>query len=222
MIFFTILNNLFFVYRKSDILKPELIENHLTEERYNKIKDVVNRRQKNLTIVLENIHDPHNVSAILRSADAVGIDKVYLIYNTNTFPKIGRQSSASAKKWVNLIKFNNVRECFDELHALNYKIYSTHLMNNTKNLSLYDLNLSENTALVFGNEHEGVSNEVKNFSDCNFKIPMFGMIKSLNVSVSVAVCLYEALRQRQRKGLYNSSMYSESELEEKFQNYLKR
>jgi tRNA (guanosine-2'-O-)-methyltransferase len=194
----------------------------LTEERFNRIKDVVQKRQKNLTVVLENIHDPHNVSAILRSADSVGVDKIYLIYNTNKFPKIGKASSASAKKWIDLIKFNNVKDCFDELHKHNFKIYSTDLTDNPKNLSLYDINMSENVALVFGNEHEGVSDDVKNYSDCNFLIPMYGMIKSLNVSVSAAVCLYEALRQRKLNGLYKSSIYTNKELENKLKDYLKR
>ncbi len=194
----------------------------MTDKRFNKIRNVVEKRQKNLTVVLENIHDPHNVSAILRSADAVGIDKVFLIYNTNKFPKIGKTSSGSAKKWISLEKFSNARDCFDNLKSGKFKIYSTHLSAHKKNYSLYDMNLTGKIALVFGNEHTGVSEEVKEMSDRNFMIPMYGMIQSLNVSVAVAVSLYEALRQRELKGKYAGSDYSKSELNEKIQNYINR
>jgi len=191
----------------------------LTERRLKKFRSVVEKRQKYLTIVLENIHDPHNVSAILRSCDAVGIDKIYLIYNTNKFPKIGRVSSASAKKWVELEKYDNVKDCFAILKALKYKIYSTHISEKEKNKSLYDIDLTERVALVFGNEHSGVSKEAIDLSYKNLIIPMYGMIQSLNVSVSAAVCLYEALRQREKKGMYVKSGFTKNELSVKLTKY---
>ena len=194
----------------------------MTEQRLNKFTKVVNQRQKYLTVVLENIHDPHNVSAILRSCDTVGIDKIYLIYNTNKFPKIGRVSSASAKKWVELEKFKSVKECFDKLHSLKYKIYSTHISEKGKNKSLYQIDFTKKTAIVFGNEHLGVTDEVKNNSNGNLIIPMYGFIQSLNVSVSVAVCLYEALRQRELKNMYNKSQYTKTELKNKLEYYLNK
>ena len=194
----------------------------MTEKRLNKFKRVVNFRQKNLTLVLENIHDPHNVSAILRSCDAVGVDKVYLIYNTDKFPKIGRVSSASAKKWVELLRFNSVEECFKVLKKEKFKIYSTHISETGKNNSLYDIDLTKHVAIILGNEHAGVSEEVKKLSDSNLIIPMYGMIQSLNVSVSAAVCLYEALRQREKKGMYIKSAYTKKELNSKLENYLNK
>lgn len=194
----------------------------MTSKRLAKIKNVVGRRQKYFTIVLENIHDYHNVSAILRSADAAGIDKVYLIYNSNKFPKIGKRSSASARKWIELVKFDNVKDCFSELKENGYKIYSSHITETKKNYSLFSLDLTKKIALVFGNEHEGVSDEALKLSDKNFLIPMFGMIQSLNVSVAVAVSLYEALRQREIKGLYKKSQYTKKELEEKIKHYLNK
>ena len=194
----------------------------MTEKRLKKIKSVVSKRQKFLTLVLENIHDSHNVSAILRTADAAGVDKIYLIYNTNKFPKIGRVSSASAKKWITLVKFNNPAECFSELKKNKYKIYSTLISHNGNNHSLYELDLTGKTAIVFGNEHSGVSEDAVKLADGNFIIPMYGMIQSLNVSVSAAVCLYEALRQRELKGMYKKSKYSKTELLEKLNDYIKR
>ncbi|MBS1516085.1 MAG: RNA methyltransferase [Bacteroidetes bacterium] len=182
---------------------------------------VVEKRQDDLTIVLENIHDPHNVSAILRSVESVGIDEVYLIYNTNKFPRIGRVSSASANKWVTLNKFKTVEECYGILKEKGFKIYTTHLAENTENASLYDLDFTERCAIVVGNEHAGVSEEAVRLSDKNFVIPMYGMIQSLNVSVSAAVCLYEALRQRQVKGMYERK-FSETELNKKLEKYTKK
>lgn len=194
----------------------------MTEKRLLKFKDVVSKRQKYLTLVFENVHDPHNVSAILRTAESVGIDKVYMIYNEEKFPKISRISSASAKKWVELVKFKDVDSCFKELKKHKYSIYSTHMAEDGKNASLFDLDLTKRVALVFGNEHRGVSDELKKKADKNFLIPMAGMVQSLNVSVSVAVCLYEAMRQRMEKGMYEKSAYTKKELKEKLDSYLAR
>ncbi len=194
----------------------------MTPKRFAKISDVVLKRQKNLTLVLENIHDPHNVSAILRSADAVGVGKVYLIYNTNKFPKIGKFSSASAKKWVDLIRFKSVENCFEELKSMKYRIYTTYIENTDKSRTLFDLNLTGRTAIVLGNEHTGVSKEAIELSDVSFNVPMYGMVQSLNVSVTAAVCLYEALRQRSGKGMYERSQFTKKELREKLEDYSRR
>ena len=195
----------------------------MTSKRFNKFSNVISKRQKYLTLVLENIHDPHNVSAIFRSAEAAGIDKIFLIYNTAKFPKIGKTSSASAKKWITTEKFDNVKDCFDGLKKNKFRIYSTHMSeNNKKDLNLYDLDLTKKVAIVLGNEHSGVSEEVKELSDKNFLIPMFGLIQSLNVSVAAAVCVYEALRQRLAKGMYKRSGYTKTELKEKLTDYLNR
>lgn len=192
----------------------------LTEKRYNKLAKVISHRQDDLTVVLENIHDPHNVSAIFRSVESIGVDKVYLIYNTNKFPRIGKFSSASAKKWVRTEKYSNPEDCFAELRKQGFKIYTTHLSEEIENVSLYDLDLTEKCAIVIGNEHAGVSDEAVKLSDKNFVIPMYGMIQSLNVSVSAAICVYEALRQREVKGMYRKN-YSEAELQQKVENYNK-
>ncbi len=195
----------------------------MTEKRLNKFKEVISKRQKYLTLVLENLHDAHNVSAIMRSAESTGIDKIYLIYNAEEkFPRISKVSSASAKKWVEVIKYDSVKKCFADLKKQKYKILSTHMEESRKNLSLYDIDLTKKTALVFGNEHRGVSEEAKLLSDGNFLIPMVGMVQSLNVSVSVAVCIYEAMRQRINAGMYSKSAYTAKELKQKLNDYLKR
>lgn len=173
----------------------------MTKERLLKIQRVLRRRQPDLTVVMENIHDPHNVSAMLRSADAVGVREVQLVYTTGEFPELGKKSSASALKWVARRRFRSVEECYARLHEEGFTICATHL--SKKSASLYKLDLTKRIAFVFGNEHSGVSDEAAALADVNFQIPMMGMIQSLNVSVACAVTLYEAMRQRSIKRFYS-------------------
>lgn len=181
-----------------------------TENREQKILKVAAARQFDLNVVLENIHDPHNVSAIFRSCDAVGVPEVSLVYNIEQFPRIGKKSSASAFKWVKNKKYKSIEECYSCLRSGGYKIYASSISAESK--SIYDLDLSENTAIVLGNEHRGVSSDAQKLADEKFIIPMYGMVQSLNVSVAAAVVLYEALRQRQAKGLYP---FGKNKIEEK-------
>jgi tRNA (guanosine-2'-O-)-methyltransferase len=168
--------------------------------------------------VLENIHDPHNVSAIFRTCEAVGVQNVCLVYNVEKYPKIGKKSSASAFKWVEREKYKSVSECYNKLHDEGFLICASAISEDSK--KLYELNLTKKVAIVFGNEHRGVSEEAAKLADEKFVIPMYGMVQSLNVSVAAAVVLYEALRQRLRKGMYDTSEYSEEELEMKIKEWL--
>ncbi|MDQ3071917.1 MAG: RNA methyltransferase [Bacteroidota bacterium] len=174
-----------------------------TPTRKEKIEKVLSQRQPDLTVVMENIHDPHNISAVLRTCDAVGIIDVHIVNTISPhLGKLGKKSSASAKKWVNTIYHNGISECYDSLKKQGYNIYATHLSQNSS--TLYDLNLVQPVALVFGNEHSGVSEEAWQKADGNFIIPMVGMIPSLNISVACAVSLYEAFRQRIKAGKYQA------------------
>jgi tRNA (guanosine-2'-O-)-methyltransferase len=175
-----------------------------------KIRSVLRRRQPDLTVVMEDIHDPHNVSAMLRSADAVGVLEVQLLYVRDQLPKLGKKSSASANKWLRRRNFRTVAECYAALRSEGYTIYATHL--GKKSRSLHDLDLTGKVALVFGNEHRGVSEEAARLADGNFQIPQVGMIQSLNVSVACAVSLYEAFRQRLAAGGYRKTALRRGEL----------
>lgn len=170
----------------------------MTERRREKFERVIAARRPDLTLVLEDIHDPHNVSAVFRSADAVGILGVHLVYTTDAFPRLGKKSSASAVKWVQKTKHPTIRACYDSLRAAGFTICATHL--GKASVPIHDLDLTGKVALVFGNEHRGVSKEAADLADVNFRIPMVGMIESLNVSVACAVTLYEAFRQRLERG----------------------
>ena len=196
------------------------MKSYKTEKRTQKISSVISARQFSLRVVIENIHDPHNVSAIFRTCDAVGVPKVSLIYNKDAFPKIGKKSSASAFKWVEKEKFKSVDECYSSLREQGFKIYASALMDNSKNL--YDLDLKKKCAIVLGNEHRGVSEEAAQKADDIFLIPMFGMVQSLNVSVAGAVILYEALRQRQKKGMYELNEEHEIEMNRLMEKWVRK
>ena len=191
-----------------------------TEKRIEKIKWVVSKRQPSVKVVIENIHDPHNVSAIFRTCDAAGIPKVSLLYNVEKFPKIGKKSSASAYKWIEREKFKTVEECYSQLREGKFVIYASSL--NADSKSLYELDFTKQTAIVFGNEHRGLSIEAEELADERFYIPMFGMVQSLNVSVSAAISIYEALRQRSIKGLYDKSEMTPKELKKLIDEWAKK
>jgi len=182
-----------------------------TEERLGKITSVVRSRQFSLNVVLENIHDPHNVSAIYRTCDATGVPEVSLLYNSEEFPKISKVSSASAMKWVTSRRYTDTAECFTTLRERGYKIYATALTENSTDL--YNVDLTQKVAIVMGNEHRGVTEEAEKLADEIISIPMYGMIQSLNVSVAAAVICYEALRQRNLIGMYSKSELNEQELD---------
>jgi tRNA (guanosine-2'-O-)-methyltransferase len=173
----------------------------MTNERRHKIESVLSKRQNDLTVVLENVGDPHNVSAVMRSCDAIGIQEIYVL-NTKMprHKKWGARSSSSAAKWLTVHQFENAEECFAELRKKYSTILTTHLA--TDAVSLYQLDLTKPTALVFGNEHSGVSEEIIKLADGNFIIPQVGIIRSLNISVACAVSLYEAFRQKHNSGHY--------------------
>lgn len=190
-----------------------------SEHRKEKIVRVLSRRQPTLTIVAENISDIHNFSAMLRSCDAVGVFEVCFVYNQDfKMPKLGKKSSASAKKWINIKKFSSIEECYKSLRDEGKKIYTTHLSKDA--VSLYDLDLTQNIALVFGNEHKGVSDEAVELADGNFLIPQVGMIQSLNISVACAVSLYEAFRQRQNAGMYDKIQFPQEQFNNLIENWL--
>ena len=171
-----------------------------TEKRILKMKNILNNRQLDLTVVFESIHDPHNVSAILRTCDAVGIQNVNLLYTAEPFPKLGKKSSASAKKWIDSNRFKNAIELKKYLKSKNMTIYGTYI--NKESTSVFDIDWTQPSAIIFGNEQKGVSDKALDICDQMISIPMFGMIESLNVSVAAAVVLYEATRQRLNKNQF--------------------
>ncbi len=184
----------------------------MTPERRNKLLNVLHKRQEGLCVVVENIHDPHNMFAVMRTCDAVGIQDIYVI-NTKIPRKknIGMHSSSGAVKWLSQHIFTDVAECMTEVKKKYEVIAATHF--GTKSKSLYELDFLKSTAFVFGNEHEGLSDEILQYANTNFMIPQVGIIQSLNISVACAVSIYEAYRQRESAGMYAERSLSEVQYE---------
>lgn len=175
----------------------------MTEERTERLNYVLSKRQPGLTIVLENVTDPHNISAVMRTCDAIGVQDIYILNTKIGLHEIwGAKSSSSAAKWLTIHQFTNAEECFVELRKKFSKIFTTHL--STDAVDLYEMDLTASVALVFGNEHGGVSDDIIKMADGNFIIPQVGIIKSLNISVACAVTLYEAYRQKNIAGHYTT------------------
>jgi tRNA (guanosine-2'-O-)-methyltransferase len=185
----------------------------MTPERRARLLAVLNKRQSDLTVVLENVFDPHNISAVMRTCDAVGVQEVYVL-NTKIprHKKWGAKSSSSAAKWLSVYQFTEAEACFNALRQKYDRILTTHLSSDAVNL--YDIDFTGRIALVFGNEHSGVSDEIRAMADGNFIIPQVGIIKSLNISVACAVTLYEAQRQKVLAGHYDKCRIPEPQLTE--------
>ncbi|MEI2756622.1 MAG: RNA methyltransferase [Chitinophagaceae bacterium] len=181
----------------------------MTPERKQRLISVLNKRQGNITVVLENVFDPHNISAVMRTCDAVGLQDIYIL-NTKIplHKKWGAKSSSSAAKWLTVHQYDDAALCFTELRKKYSKILTTHLSSDA--VSLHQIDFTESIALVFGNEHNGVSEDIRDLADGNFIIQQVGIIQSLNISVACAVTLYEAFRQKQIAGHYKNSGISES------------
>jgi tRNA (guanosine-2'-O-)-methyltransferase len=183
----------------------------MTPERRARLLSVLNKRQSDLTVVLENVFDPHNISAVMRTCDAIGIQELYVL-NTKIprHKKWGAKSSSSAAKWLTIHQFTDANACFEALRAKYSRILTTHLSSDAVNL--YDIDFTSSIALVFGNEHSGVSDEIRAMADGNFIIPQVGIIRSLNISVACAVTLYEAHRQKKLAGHYDQRRLQEPQL----------
>lgn len=175
------------------------LEKFLTSDRKEVMNSTLDNRTRHLTIAIEDIYHPHNASAVVRTCDAFGIQDVHIIENRNKYqmnPKVALGSG----QWVNIIKHNtaeyNSVSCIDHLKKKGYKIIAT--TPHTDDISLYDLDIEEPVALIFGNEKDGISEGVRENADGFMRIPMYGFAESFNISVSAAICLSvltEKLRQ---------------------------
>lgn len=194
----------------------------MNQQREHKIRSVIRQSQPDLTVVLENIFDPLNISAVLRSCDAVGVREVFVVYTKKYLDKrglvLGKRTSGGTFKWIDVYLFEDLEECFRRVRARYGRILATSL--GEKSESLYDLDLSEPTALLFGNEDEGVSAEALALCDGNFNIPQAGFAESLNISVACAITLYEARRQRAAQGYYGEkSKFSAAQQQQLFERW---
>lgn len=183
-----------------------------TSRRMERIQEVLERRQPDLTIVLENVHDPHNIAAVLRSCDAVGAMSIHLVQDPATKPhrKFSRRTSGSAAKWIAIHEHGSIEECYQHLRDDRFAILATG--GGPDAVSMGDIDFTGPSAIVLGNEMRGLTDAALEGADRIVTIPMVGMIRSLNISVACAVLLYEAFRQRSDTGLYAGSRLGPEEI----------
>jgi len=180
----------------------------MTERRYRRIQEVLDRRQPDLTILAEDVYKPHNLSAMLRSSDAVGIGTVHAVRPTGGVPTYNA-TSGSAEKWVRLLVHDTLEGALSHLRAQGMQVLAAHFSDRAVRYDAVDY--TQPTCVVFGNEKQGVTPDCAAAVDGHVVIPMLGMVSSLNVSVATAVILFEAQRQRRRAGLYDGDRLGEAE-----------
>jgi len=175
----------------------------MNKDRLARINGVLENRQPDITVVMENVFDPHNISAVMRTCDSVGIGDIHIV-NTEQPNKEawGFRSSAGAWKWLNTIQHPNPAACISALKASHGRVYAAHLCDEA--IPLYAMDFTKPIALVFGNEQKGCSEDMIKACDGSIYIPQMGMVKSLNISVACAVILYEAFRQKLAAGHYDT------------------
>lgn len=180
--------------------------------RSEKIKRLAAYRQTDLTVVLENVHDPHNISAVIRTCDAVGIPEVYILYSDTRLHDarlwLGKHSTAGTRKWVQVSLFRHLDDLLPVLKTRYGRLLAATISPDAQNV--YNLDFTQPSALVLGNEGQGLTAELISASDVQFQIPQHGMVESLNVSVAASVILYEAFRQRTMAGQYDAQKPMES------------
>ncbi len=172
----------------------------MTPERYHRLRAVLNKRQPDLTVLMENVHKPHNLSAILRTADAVGVYQAHAVNPTGGVPTF-HDTAGGSEKWVYLRVHPSIEEAIGHLKERGFAVYAANL--SERALDYRRVDYVRPTALLLGAEKWGVSRRAAELADGDVIIPMVGMVQSLNVSVAAAVILFEAQRQRLAAGLYD-------------------
>jgi tRNA (guanosine-2'-O-)-methyltransferase len=180
----------------------EQLSGFITENKQNKIREIIRGRTRHLTIVLEDIYQPHNASAVLRTCDCFGIMDVHIIENMNKY-EVNPDVALGSSKWLNIRKYNrsqqNTEDCLKQLKEQGYRIVATSPHKN--DFTPETLPLDQKIALVFGTELEGLSETALQLADDFVKIPMCGFTESLNISVSAALFLYRLTDRMKTSGI---------------------
>jgi tRNA (guanosine-2'-O-)-methyltransferase len=169
--------------------------------RFEKINELLNRRQPDLTILMDEVHKPQNLAAVIRTADAVGIGKVHAVWPKSQIASHHHTSGGSAN-WVKVEVHKQREQAINQLKQDGMQVLAAHLSDRAVDFRKVDY--TKPTAILLGNEKQGVSEHASELADRHIIIPMHGMVQSLNVSVANAIILYEAQRQRQQAGMYDN------------------
>ena len=194
-------------FSADDVLKH--LATRLTPERWAKIQKVVAGRTCDVTPVLEDIYDRGNISAVFRSAEAFGFQNVHVIEPGEKF-KESQRVTAGAEKWLDIIRFKETGTAVSNLRERGYQILATHL--DTKAQPLASLDLTKPTAIVFGNEKDGISKEMIELCDATVILPMRGFVQSYNISVAAAIAFQTIASERERAGVVDALSEDEQRL----------
>ncbi|SEI93346.1 tRNA (guanosine-2'-O-)-methyltransferase [Deinococcus reticulitermitis] len=182
-----------------------------TPERYAKILRVLRRRQPTLTVLMDEVNKPHNLSAIIRTCDAVGVLEAHAVaprggqlaeFEGHTY----EATSGSAHKWVPVRRHEDAISAVRALQGRGFQVLATHL--SQRSVDYREADYTRPSCVLLGAEKWGVSDEAAEAADLNIVVPMFGMVQSLNVSVAAATILFEAQRQRLAAGMYDAPQLS--------------
>ncbi len=184
-------------------------------QRQKKIRDVVQKRHPGIIVVLEDVHDPHNAAAIMRTCDALGVQDVWLVFREEkpyNPRRVGKSSSSSANKWLSFKTFKSTEECLAELSSCGYVSVATVLKDGTDSLESFDGAKYPKLALWVGNEHRGLSSVAQEAAAHKVTLTMCGMVESLNVSVATALVLFALVTTRREKGMIALAKLQQDEL----------
>jgi len=190
------------------------------KERVQRMREITRKRQFGLRVVLEDLENPRNISAICRTCDAVGVQFLHVIHRGVQPIVLDKRSSAGSHQWLTVIQHPSIEDCIAELRSLGFRIYATHVDPTAKEFTQVDY--TGRVAIVLGNEGHGVSEAARSLADERIVIPQVGFVNSLNVAAAAAIILYEAFKQRRAAGLYDQPELSEREQDELVQLWLSR
>ncbi|WP_268223282.1 TrmH family RNA methyltransferase [Sinomicrobium oceani] len=171
----------------ADTALLQYLEGFLTAERKAKFTDILSRRTRHLTVAIQDVYQMHNTSAVIRSCDVFGVQDVHIIEERFS-KRLDKNIAMGAQKWVDVHRYTSARACMDKLRSTGYRIIATTPYNDS--CYVEDFDVSEKSALFFGTEKEGLSEEILSEADGYLKIPMAGFTESLNISVSAAIILH--------------------------------
>lgn len=177
----------------------------MTPERLQRIHSMLDQRQPDLTVCMEGVHKNHNLAAVVRTADAIGVSDVHAVWK-NEKMRVSGGSAAGSQNWIDIHNHSSTEDAIGELKKQGMQVLVTNLSDTA--VDFREIDYTKPTAIILGQEKFGASEKALELADQDIIIPMVGMVQSLNVSVACSVVLYEAQRQRQAAGLYNKPRIS--------------
>jgi tRNA (guanosine-2'-O-)-methyltransferase len=180
---------------------------NMTPERLERINKMLDHRQPDLTVCMEGVHKSHNLAAVVRTADAIGVSDVHAIWKSEEMEVRGG-SAAGSQNWIDVHNYSKTEDAINALKKQGMQILVTNLSDSA--VDFHEIDYTKPTAIILGQEKFGASDIALEMADQHIVIPMVGMVQSLNVSVACSVVLYEAQRQRQLAGMYDTPRIEES------------